>query len=122
MGAHVERTLGTPLLAHNAPDPRGGAPAKVANAPCTYGAFEITIGIVPGVPEPDEMLAAMAAAGYAGTELGPVGYLGPGEQLRARLAGHGLELAGGFVPLRLSQPRFHEDDLAMLAASLDAFA
>ena len=53
--------------------------AKVANAPCTYGAFEITIGLVPGVPEPDELLAAMAAAGYAGTELGPVGYLGTGD-------------------------------------------
>jgi len=95
--------------------------ARVANAPCTYGAFEITIGIVPGVPEPDGMLAAMAAAGYAGTELGPVGYLGTGEELRARLERHGLELAGGFIPLRLSEPEHHAEDLAVLADSLDAF-
>jgi inosose dehydratase len=96
--------------------------ARVANAPCTYGAFEITIGIVAGVPEPDEMLQAMADAGYAGTELGPVGYLGSGEELRARLERHGLELAGGFIPLRLSEPQHRRQDLAVLAESLDAFS
>ena len=96
--------------------------ARVANAPCTYGAFEITIGVVPGVPEPEAMLAAMADAGYAGTELGPVGFLGTGDELRARLEQHGLELAGGFIPLRLSEPQHHAADLDVLDATLDAFA
>ena len=41
--------------------------------------------------------------------------------LRERLERHGLELAGGFIPLRLSEPRHHAEDLAVLAASLDAF-
>ena len=58
---------------------------KVANAPLSYGAFELTVGIYPNVPGPDELLAAIAAAGYEGTELGPPGYLGDGDELRARL-------------------------------------
>ncbi len=70
---------------------------RVANAPVSYGAFELTVGIVPGVPGPDEVLDAIAAAGYEGTELGPPGYLGVGEVLRKRLAARGLALAGAFV-------------------------
>ncbi len=49
---------------------------RVANAPVSYGAFELTVGVLPNVPGPDEVLDAIAAAGYEGTELGPLGYFG----------------------------------------------
>jgi inosose dehydratase len=46
---------------------------RVANAPCSYGAFEITVGVLPDVPDAEHVLAAISAAGYEGTELGPPG-------------------------------------------------
>ena len=52
------------------------SPIRVANAPCSYGAFEITIGRLPNVPDALDVLESMAEAGYEGTELGPPGYLG----------------------------------------------
>ena len=58
---------------------------RIANPPCSYGAFEITVGVLPNVPGPEEVLPAIAAAGYEGTEFGPPGYLGAGEALRERL-------------------------------------
>jgi inosose dehydratase len=73
---------------------------RVANAPVSYGAFELTVGVLPNVPGPDDVLAAIAEAGYEGTELGPLGYLGVGAELRDRLAARGLALAGAFVELR----------------------
>ena len=82
---------------------------RVANAPLSYGAFEVTVGVYPNVPGPDELLAEMAAAGYEGTELGPPGYLGEGDELRARLDAHGLALTGGWCPLRFSEPE-HVDE------------
>jgi inosose dehydratase len=88
---------------------------RVANAPVSYGAFELTVGISPYVPAADDVLAAIAEAGYEGTELGPLGYLGTGETLRRRLASHGLDLAGAFVELR-----FGDGDVAALEATLDA--
>ena len=38
----------------------------VANAPVSYGAFEVTIGFDPNVPDGDEILDQVAAAGSAG--------------------------------------------------------
>jgi inosose dehydratase len=87
---------------------------RVASAPVSYGAFELTVGSSPYVPGPDEVLAAMAEAGYEGTELGPLGWLGTGATLRERLARHELDLAGAFVELR-----FGDGDLAALEAMLD---
>jgi inosose dehydratase len=95
---------------------------RVANAPVSFGAFELTVGRLPNVPGPEEVLAAVAAAGYEGTELGPPGYLGAGEVLRERLERHGLALAGGYIPLRLTEPERWEEDLAALAQTLDIFA
>jgi inosose dehydratase len=93
----------------------------VANAPCSYGAFEITVDILPNVPGPDEVVAAIAEAGYEGTELGPPGYLGTGSELQARLAAAGLALAGGFVPVRLTEPEHWQEDLTALEVTLDLF-
>jgi inosose dehydratase len=94
---------------------------RVANAPLSYGAFEMTVGVYPNVPGPDELLAAMADAGFEGTELGPPGYLGEGEQLRARLDRNGLALTGGWCPVRFSEPEHWEEDLAGVARTLDLF-
>jgi len=73
---------------------------RVANAPVSYGAFELTVGVLPNVPGPDEVMAAVAAAGYEGIELGPLGYLGQRENLRRRLDANGLALVGAFVQIR----------------------
>jgi inosose dehydratase len=94
---------------------------RVGNAPLSYGAFEVTVGVYPNVPGPDELLAEMAAAGYEGTELGPPGYLGEGDDLRERLGRHGLALTGGWCPLRFSEPERIDDDLRALGRTLDLF-
>jgi inosose dehydratase len=85
---------------------------RVANAPVSYGAFELTVGVLPNVPAPERVLDAIAAAGYEGTELGPLGYFGEGSTLRERLDGRGLALVGAFI-----QP-----PLAGLDRILDAIA
>jgi inosose dehydratase len=90
---------------------------RIANAPVSYGAFELTVGVLPNVPGPDEVLDAIAAAGYEGTELGPIGYLGRGNELRSRLRSRGLALAGAFVELR-----FGDEDFSALEATLDLLA
>ena len=51
------------------------AAIAVANAPVSYGAFELTVGHDPDVPDGITVLDQVAAAGYAGIDLGPVGYL-----------------------------------------------
>ena len=38
----------------------------IANAPVSYGAFELTVGILPDVPDGDAVLDEVAGAGYAG--------------------------------------------------------
>ncbi|MGI9111568.1 MAG: hypothetical protein ACR2GT_05155 [Gaiellaceae bacterium] len=88
---------------------------RVANAPVSYGAFELTVGVRPNVPGPDEVLDAIAAAGYKGTELGSLGYFGDAGALRERLESRGLALAGAFVELRFGAGQDH----ALLDATLD---
>ena len=95
---------------------------RVANAPCSYGAFEITVGVLPNVSGPDEIVTSIAEAGYEGTELGPPGFLGTDGELHDRLEGAGLALAGGFIPLRFSEPRHWDEDLGKMASILDLFA
>jgi inosose dehydratase len=63
---------------------RGGI--VLANAPVSYGAFEITVGIDPNVPDPLTLLDWVRDTGYDGVDLGPLGYLGDVETLPARLA------------------------------------
>jgi len=75
---------------------------RVANAPCSWGVleFETTATTAPAAQVLDEM----AAAGYAGTELGDWGFL-PTEPraLAADIAKRGLALVGAFVPVALSR-------------------
>jgi inosose dehydratase len=87
---------------------------RIANAPVSYGAFELTVGVLTNVPGPEDVLDAIAAAGYEGTELGPLGYFGDAPTLRWRLERHGLQLAGAFIELR-----FGDGDFSPLDATLD---
>jgi inosose dehydratase len=94
---------------------------RVANAPLSYGAFEMTVGTSFRVPEPMAVLRAMRDSGYAGTDLGPPGYLGEGAVLRERLEDHRLEVVGGFVPIAFSRREAWDEGLAGLARTLDLF-
>jgi len=87
----------------------------VANAPVSYGAFEVTVGHDPNVPNGVQVLDQVAEAGYAGIDLGPVGYLGTGERLGELLAERGLGLAGAYLELPYADP----DGLAEVMPALD---
>ena len=91
---------------------------KVAAAPVSWGVFEKTEGD-PLQLEPEQMLDQVAAAGYAGTELGPPGYFGAAEVMRERLATRGLSLVGAFMPLRFSRQEHIAEDLEWMRGVLD---
>lgn len=93
----------------------------VASAPVSYGAFEITVGIDPNVPDPDTLLGWVQAAGYAGIDLGPLGYLGDRDSLAGRLRDHHLGLVGGYLELPFSEPAAFDTALSELDALLDIF-
>lgn len=93
----------------------------IANAPVSYGAFELTVGIDPSVPDGTAVLDEVAAAGYAGIDLGPVGYLGRGAELAERLASRGLGLAGGYLELPFSDSVALASVYSGLDAMLDTF-
>jgi inosose dehydratase len=93
----------------------------VANAPVSYGAFELTVGIDPSTPDGLHVLDEVAAAGYAGIDLGPVGYLGSGPELADRLASRGLGLAGAYLELPYADADALEKVLPELDAMLDTF-
>jgi inosose dehydratase len=93
----------------------------VANAPVSYGAFELTVGIDPNVPDGVGVLDEVAAAGYAGIDLGPVGYLGTGVDLAERLAQRGLGLAGAYLELPYADDAALHAALPQLDAMLDTF-
>jgi inosose dehydratase len=68
---------------------------RLANAPTSWG---IEDPGDPANPPWTRLLSEIADAGYAGTELGPLGYLpDDADRLRRELAERGLELVGGYV-------------------------
>jgi inosose dehydratase len=93
----------------------------VANAPVSYGAFEITVGHDPNVPGGVSVLDQVAEAGYAGIDLGPVGYLGSAERLGQLLAERGLGLAGAYLELPYADPDGLAEALPALDELLDTF-
>ena len=99
----------------------GSSGVKVAAAPCSWGVFEKTEDDPLQLP-PEEMLDQMAAAGYAGTELGPPGYFGDAEQLRSRLGSRGLSLVGAFLPQRFSRVEHAAEDREWMIGVLDLLA
>ena len=96
---------------------------SVAGAPVSFGVFELTPdddGLV--LPTAEELTAALERTGYAGVDLGPVGFLGRGRELRDRLSGHGLELSGGWVDLPFSDDEAFAAALPTLDDALDVFS
>ena len=95
-------------LRRSTPDPK----IHIANAPCSWGTLEFE-----GVPAAQigypQMLDELAAAGYAGTELGDWGYM-PTESpaLRRELEARHLSLRGAFVPVALRDASTHAEGLA----------
>ena len=70
---------------------------RVAAAPCSYGVFEFTVGR-PGLPDGPALVEAIADGGYAGTELGPPGYLRTRAARSAALLAESRPGAGRRVP------------------------
>jgi inosose dehydratase len=93
----------------------------VANAPVSYGAFELTVGIDPNVPDGLQLLDEIRAAGYGGIDLGPVGYLGSGRALMERLRDRGLGLAGAYLEMPFADPAALQGVARDLEAMLDTF-
>ena len=93
----------------------------VANAPVSYGAFEVTVGHDPNVPNGTQVLDQVAEAGYAGIDLGPVGYLGTGEHLGELLAERHLGLAGAYLELPYADADALAEALPALDELLDTF-
>jgi inosose dehydratase len=94
---------------------------KIGNAPVSYGAFEVTVGIDPDVPTAVEVLDAVEAAGYEGIDLGPVGYLGTGDDLKEALASRNLMLTGGYVEIDVSDEEAGTQGFAELEQVCDQF-
>ena len=94
---------------------------SIANAPISYGAFELTVGIDPNVPDAEFVLNEVADAGYDGIDLGPVGYLGDGPVLAERLASRNLGLAGAYLEFPFTDPVALERLFPELDAMLDTF-
>ncbi len=93
----------------------------IGNAPVSYGAFEVTVGFDDDVPGADQVLDAVQAAGYEGIDLGPLGYLGLGDDLRPALRSRGLLLTGGYVEIDVSSDEAPERGLAELSQVCDQF-
>ncbi len=98
-----------------------GTGIVVANAPVSYGAFELTVGIDPNVPDGLQVLDEVAAAGYAGIDLGPVGFLGDDTELGERLAARNLGLAGAYLELPYADHEALGRALPALDSILDTF-
>jgi inosose dehydratase len=106
---------------------RGGAgegedlsTVRVANAPVSFGVFELSAG-ASHLPDAEEVLDAVAGSGYEGIDLGPPAFLGRGSELQGRLQARRLDLAGGWVELRFSEAERLQEDLETLEESLDLF-
>jgi inosose dehydratase len=96
---------------------------KIGNAPVSYGAFEVTVGIDENVPSAERVLDSVQAAGYEGIDLGPLGYFGLGAELKEALTSRGLLLAGGYVEIDVSSKPAAQagfDELARICDQFDA--
>src|SRR4051794_29269206 len=97
-----------------------GAPARiqVANAPVSFGVFELTVDR-DDLPTGPRLAELIEDTGYVGTELGPPGFFGrSGAEVREVVEGSGLQLVGSFLPLRFSRREVFADDLAGMQATL----
>ena len=98
-------------------------PIRIATAPVSWGILEIEGWAWNRTYE--QVLDEMVTAGYAGTELGPYGFLPTDPQaLRAAVDARNLAMLGAFVPLPLAEPSLKAQAMAeaMPAAELLAAA
>jgi len=80
---------------------------RIGNAPCSWGALEFE-GLEGEEIPYGQMLDELRDTGYAGTELGDLGYM-PTEPvaLRQELEQRNLAMVGAFVPVALKDPDAH---------------
>jgi inosose dehydratase len=94
---------------------------RVAGAPVSFGVFELAPEEGAELPGPDRIASVLRDLGYTGIDLGPVGFLGRGDELRDRLGRHGLSLVGGWVDLPFSDDAAFAAALPSLDDALDVF-
>jgi inosose dehydratase len=91
---------------------------RAASAPAAFGVDEILVDDA-WMPEPEAVLDWLVELDYAGTELGPPGYLAAdAAALHQRLSSRGLELVGSFLPQHFSRDERADEDRAWLRATL----
>jgi inosose dehydratase len=84
---------------------------EVGTAPVSWGIMEVNAWS--SQQAYTEVLDDMVAAGYVGTELGPLGYFPTDpEQIKAELSARGLSLVAAFAPLPIAIPDRHEEAMA----------
>jgi inosose dehydratase len=74
-----------------------GRELRIGNAPVSYGVYGEGAG--GAGTSPDALLASMAEAGYAGSELGPPGFFGSPAETAAMFDRHGLVAVGAYIPV-----------------------
>ena len=88
----------------------------IGNAPVSFGIF----GTTAGSASPADMLAALATASYAGSELGPPGLFGTPDEAAQAFTEAGLSAIGAYVPLHLAMDDdTFEADLVRMALTCD---
>lgn len=95
---------------------KGKRVIRIANAPVSYGVFELARPDLVALPGGEELARWISEAGYQGIDLGPIGLLGRGQELTERLQRYGLELAGGWVDLPFAGD---DEDFAQALMNLD---
>jgi inosose dehydratase len=90
---------------------------RIAAAPVSFGVNEV-LPANAWMPRPEDVLDLMRSVGYEGTELGPPGYLGNGEEVCERLSSRGLALVGSFLPIRLTDRAAAAEDRSWLTEAL----
>lgn len=91
----------------------------IAGAPVSFGVFELTAD--QPLPDPKEILGPLHDLGYDGVDLGPVGWLGRGDELHRRLREHELVLVGGWVDLPFTDDDAFRTALTALDDALEIF-
>ncbi|HUR15953.1 MAG TPA: sugar phosphate isomerase/epimerase [Candidatus Limnocylindrales bacterium] len=94
---------------------------RLANAPVSYGVFELTLDSDRFLAPAERVLDEVRSAGYAGIDLGSVGYLGDAAGLGERLADRGLGLAGAYIELRFEDRIALDAGRPYLESALDMF-
>ena len=94
---------------------------RIAGAPVSFGVFELSPEEGVELAGAEELCSVLEEEGYVGVDLGPLGFLGRGDELRDRLARHRLDLSGGWVDLPLTDRAAFEEEMRGFDAVLDVF-